>query len=67
MDEKTEDGFWFGILLCFFIVSTILTFIVIAITIGTDNEPQWIMIMCLLDDGLAFAIGICVNYFLNSK
>ncbi len=67
MDKKTKDGFWFGILLSFFVVLTILTFVAIEITVGMDNGAQWIMIMYLLGDGIAFAIGICVDYFLKSK
>lgn len=49
MDEKTKDRFWFGILLSFFfVVFTILAFVAITMTVGMDNEAQWIMIMYLL-------------------
>ena len=62
MDKKTKDGFWFGILLSYFVVFTILTFVAIAIAVGMDNGAQWIMIMYLLGDGIAFVIGICVAH-----
>ena len=52
MDEKTKDRFWFGILLSFFfVVFTILAFVAITMTVGMDNEAQWIMIMYLLHWG----------------